>query len=216
MPRLREIPPEEVEDDYIKGLYQLVFNGKNPTENEKTITGTPGNWWTIFAQCPDAFKHISAGFGFYRSSSRQLSPHLRELGQVRAGYNIQSQFVYSQHMKAARFSGLSTEQVDSIANWQIANCYDASERAVLAYCDALTLENGRVSDILFAELKSHLNEVEIIEFTYIVTTYMMHGVMSKALRLEFDDIDERITEVESPVALTAAMLGIADLNKKDE
>jgi len=116
-------------------------------------------------------------------------------------------------MKAARFSGLSEEQVRAIANWNIADCFDEKERAVLGYTDALALEHGRVPDALFAALKKHLSEVEIIELTYITCTYMMHGVMSRALKLEFDEVDERLTEVPAPAGATAETMGMVDKRK---
>lgn len=214
MPRLKEIPKAEVSDPYVLALYNLVFGDRDPAAEPGTATGTPGNWWTVFAQCPDAFKHISEGFGFYRSSNRQLDAKLRELGQTRAGYAVGSQFVYSQHSKAARFTGMGEDKVKAIAHWQIADCFDAAERAVLAYTDALVLEHGRVSDAVFDALKQHLNEVEIIELTYIVTSYMMHGIMSRSLRLEFDDVAERMVEIPVPEGTTAEMMGMVDEREK--
>jgi hypothetical protein len=69
---------------------------------------------------------------------------------------------------------------------------------VLAYTDDLVLQGGRVADGTFAVLQAHLNEVQIIELTYIVCTYEMHATMTRALRLEWDDVDERIIEVAVP------------------
>lgn len=210
MPRLREIPRGEVTDEYILRLYKTLFGERDPVAEPGTATGTPGNWWTVFAQVPDAFRHTTEGFGFYRSPNRVLSDQLRELGQTRAGYVVGSKFVYSQHMKAARFSGLTEEQVQAIAHWNVADCFDAKERAVLAYTDALVLQHGRVPDAVFAALKEHLSEVEIIELTYITCTYMMHAVMSRALRLEYDDVDDPVVEVPAPEGTSADVMGMVD------
>jgi hypothetical protein len=40
----------------------------------------------------------------------------------------------------------------------------------------------------------------VIELTYAVTSYRLHATMCRALRLEYDDIDERITEIAAPSA----------------
>jgi hypothetical protein len=72
------------------------------------------------------------------------------------------------------------------------------ERALLAYTDALVLDRGRVPDGVFEAMKRHLSDEEILEFTYITCTYMMHAVMSRALRLEYDDVDERVVEIPAP------------------
>lgn len=216
MPRLREIPRSEVTDDYVLKLYQTLFGDRDPVAEPGTATGTPGNWWTVFAQVPDAFKHTTEGFGFYRSPNRKLDPKLRELGQIRAGYAVGSQFVYSQHSKAMRFEGFSDEQVKAIPNWSVADCFSPVERAVLAYTDCLVLEQGRVPDGVFDALKEHLSEVEILELTYITSTYMMHAVMSRALRLEFDDVDERVVEVPAPAGATADVMGMVDKRKESD
>lgn len=213
MPRLREIPRSEVTDDYVLGLYNMLFGDRDPVEQPGTATGTPGNWWTVFAQVPDAFKHTTEGFGFYRSANRKLDPTLRELGQIRAGYAVGSQFVYSQHSKAMRFEGYSEKQVKAIPNWQVADCFSDAERAVLAYTDCLVLERGRVADGVFEALKKHLGEVEILELTYITCTYMMHAVMSRALKLEFDDVPEPVIEIPAPDGATADVMDMVDKRK---
>jgi len=123
MPRLREIPRSEVEDEYILALYNTLFGDRDPLAEPGTATGTPGNWWTVFAQVPDAFRHTTEGFGFYRSPNRKLDPKLRELGQIRAGYAVGSQFVYSQHSKAMRFEGYSEEQVAAIPAWSVSGLF---------------------------------------------------------------------------------------------
>jgi alkylhydroperoxidase family enzyme len=210
MPRLREVPLGEVTDPFILALYKSLFADRDPVAEPGTATGTPGNWWTVFAQVPDAFRHTTEGFGFYRSSRRVLSSVLRELGQLRAGWLVGSRFVYSQHMKAARFAGLSDKQAEAVRHWQVAECFDPAQRAVLAYTDALVLQHGRMDDALFAALKEHLSEPEIIELTYVTCTYMMHGVMSRALRLEYDDVPDPVAEVPAPEGATADVMGMVD------
>ena len=215
MPRLTQVQRAEVTDPYILALYTALFGDRDPVENPGTATGTPGNWWTVFAQVPDAFRHTTEGFAFYRSSKRRLDPVHRELGQTRAGWLVGSRFVYSQHMKAARFAGLTDEQAEAIRSWQVATCFDPAQRAVLAWTDALVLQQGRADDALFAALAEHLDEVQILELTYIACTYMMHAVMSRALKLEFDDVPDPVTEVPAPDGATADVMGMVDNRKKD-
>src|SRR5262249_36232769 len=123
---------------------------------------------------------------------------LRELGQIRAGYARQSQFVFSQHCKAARSVGFTDEQVEAIPHWEIAGCFSQLERAVLAYTDCLVLQGGRVPAGAFAALQAGLSDEEILELTYVTCMYDMHAVMSRALRLEYDDVPERIVEIPAP------------------
>ncbi len=209
MPRLRQIPREEA-DPLSQKLYELLFGDRDPITDPGTETGTPGNWWTVFANVPDVQKHTSEGFRFYRDDARKIDPQLRELGQIRTGYARQSQFVFSQHCKACRSVGISEEKIQAIPHWQVSDLFSPLERAILAYTDGLVLEGGRVPDGVFDVLKEHLSDVEILEFTYIICTYDMHATMSRALKLEFDDVDERMVEVPAPKGSSYDVMSMVD------
>jgi alkylhydroperoxidase family enzyme len=209
MPRLRQVSRDEVHPGG-KKLYEMIFGDRDPVTSPGTATGTPGNWWTVFANVPDCFDHTVSGFMFYRSRKRKISHKLRELGQLRAGYAVGSRFVFSQHCKAARSVGFTEEQVQAIKAWQVATCYSPIERAVLAYTDALVLERGRVPEGVFDALRAELSDVEILELTYITCTYHMHAIMSRALRLEYDDVDDPTTEVPAPADASNDVMAAVD------
>lgn len=198
MPRLRQVPRAEVDPDVGLRMYNLLFGDRDPVAEPGTATGTPGDWWTVFALVPECLQHAVQGFGFYRSPNRKIDPVLRELGQTRAGFNKGSQFVFSQHCKSLRGLGVSEEKIAAVPHWAVAKCYDEKERAVLAYADCLTLQNGRTPDEVFDALKAFLSDEEILELTYITCLYDMHAVMNRALRLEFDDKPEPVVEVAAP------------------
>lgn len=213
MPRLKETGLEEA-DEFARKIYALLFGDRDPVREPGTATGTPGNWWTVFASVPEAFKHTTEGFQFYRSPNRKLDPKLRELGQTRAGFTVGSQFVFSQHCKASRDVGLTEEQILAIPHWPVATCFSPIECAVLAYTDSLVLQHGRVSNGVFAALKADLSDEEILELTYITCTYMMHAVMSRALRLEYDDIEERVIEIAAPSNTDNDIMRMVDIGDK--
>ncbi|QPD00060.1 carboxymuconolactone decarboxylase family protein [Qipengyuania soli] len=203
MPRLREIPRDEADTEVALPLYKLLFGERDPVTDPGTDTGTPGDWWTVFANSPDTLRHAAQGFGYYRNPARQIDPVLRELGQTWAGYAVGSQFVFSQHCKSLRGLGVSDEKIAAVPTWQTSELFDKCERLVLAYADRLVTHRGRVPDALFAELKTEFSDVEILELTYITCLYDMHAVMSKALRTEFDDRDDPIVEVAAPEDFSA-------------
>ncbi|MEH6558261.1 MAG: carboxymuconolactone decarboxylase family protein [Oceanicoccus sp.] len=209
MPRLREVPKAEA-DEFAQKIYGLLFGDRDPVEEPGTETGTPGNWWTVFALSPEIFKHAVDGFQVYRSPNRKLDPKLRELGQARAGFSRGSQFVFSQHCKAARDVGVSEQQISALPHWTISPAFSPLERAVLAYTDELVLSGGRVSDGVFEVLKTHLSDVEILELTYITCLYEMHATMTRALRLEYDDVEERIVEIAAPADASNDVMNMVD------
>lgn len=207
MPRLREVPRSEVTAPIVTMMYDHLFGDRDPVADPGTTTGTPGDWWTVFAAAPDVFEHAVAGFGLYQSPKRLLDPVLRELGQTRAGWTVGSQFVFSQHCKSCRLLGMPEDKIAAIAYWPASDQFSEVERLVLAYTDALALQAGRVHDELFRALRSHLSDAEIIELTYITSMYVMHAIMSRALRTEWDDRDDPIVEVAGPDGFTGYDVG---------
>ena len=197
MPRLRQVSRAEAPEEVLP-IYARLFGDRDPVAQPGTATGTPGDWWTVFALVPDILAHAQAGFGMFNSKKRLLPPPLRELGLTRAGFVAGSQFVFSQHCKAARAAGVSDEKVANITSWATSDAYDAQERAILAYTDEVIAQDGRVQDGTFAALKAHLSDEAILELTYAITMYRLHATMCRALRLEYDNVDERIVEIAAP------------------
>ncbi len=197
MPRLRQVPRAQAAPSVLR-LYDALFGERDPVAEPGTATGTPGDWWTVFALVPDVFDHAVAGFALYQSPERRIDPKLRELGMTRAGWARQSQFVFSQHCKAARAAGVSEAQIAALPAWSTSDLFSPLERAVLAYTDALVLDGGRVPDAVFEALRAGLSDEEILELTYIVSTYALHATISRALRLKYDDVPERVVEIPEP------------------
>ena len=198
MPRLRQVPRDEVNDPLVLSVYHRLFGDRDPVSAPGTAMGTPGNWWTVFALAPHILEHFVQCSRMYLGAKMRLDPMLRELAQTRIGWINASQFVYSQHCKMSRSAGLSEEQVSAIKEWQTADCFDPCQRTVLAYTDCLVSQRGRVPDGVFAKLKTYLSDPEILELTYIACCYDGYAVLTRALRLEFDDRDDPIVEVAAP------------------
>lgn len=203
MPRLRQVPRAEASSPVVVRTYDLLFGDRDPVAEPGTTTGTSGDWWTVFANSPDILDHCNRGFALYRNPERKLDPVLRELAQTRAGWAKASQFVFSQHCKSLRGLKVPEEKIAAVPHWQVSSLFDERERAVLAYADCLVLQGGRTPEPVFQALKAFLSDLEILELTYITALYDMHAVMSRALRLEWDDRDDPIVEVASPKDFSA-------------
>jgi alkylhydroperoxidase family enzyme len=194
MSRIDPLPRAEAPEDMLAHYDNMFGPDRDPTVEPGTSTGTPGNWWTVWARTPGILKAFSA----YPMGQAPLNPKLRELAIVRTGYARGSQFVFSQHCKAARREGVAEEKVAAVPYWTIANVFTDEERAVLAYADGLILEGGRVHDQVFAALRRFLPDDQILMLTYFVNMYALHATSTKALRLEYDDVPERVVEIPAP------------------
>jgi alkylhydroperoxidase family enzyme len=193
MPRVTPLPLGKAPDE-IQQIYAEVFGARDPVCEPGTASGTPGNWWTAWGQVPG----ILRAFRAYPAAECPLNPQLRELAVLRTGYARASQFVFSQHCKSARRAGVPEEKIQAVPFWTISPVFDALERAVLAYVDAMILEGGRVHDQVFAALRRGLPEDHILMLTYFVNMYALHATSTKALRLEYDDVPERVVEIPAP------------------
>ncbi len=112
MPRLRQVPRSAAPPEVL-AFYNRLFGDRDPVSEPGTATGTPGNWWSVFALVPYIFEHATNHFGmfgmFAQESISKIDGKVRELAIMRAGFTQGSQFVFSQHCKAARRFGV-TEQ----------------------------------------------------------------------------------------------------------
>jgi alkylhydroperoxidase family enzyme len=202
MGRLRGVPRDEVTSQEILDTYQVLFDDRDPTVEPGTATGTPGDWWTVFALDPDLFHIMRLRQKWQYSPERKLDPGLREAALARTGWVVGSQFVFSQHCKGMRNAGHSDEKVAAIPTWSTASTFDWLERLVLAYTDDL-VAGGRVPEERAAALRNAISELEMLELTFMVTTYVGSAIISRALRMEYDDRDDPIVEVPSPPSLDA-------------
>jgi alkylhydroperoxidase family enzyme len=194
MPRVKPVARAEASPEILAHYQRMFGETRDPTTDPGTSTGTPGDWWTVWANVPG----ILSAFSAFPMGEATLDGALRELAILRTGYARGSQFVFSQHCKAARRVGLGEEKIAAVPFWTISDDFSAKERAVLAYVDGMMLEGGRVHDQVFAALRRHLPDNEILMLTYFVNMYALHATSTRALRLEYDNIPERVVEIPAP------------------
>jgi alkylhydroperoxidase family enzyme len=122
---------------------------------------------------------------------------LRELAIVRTAQIVGGDYELNQHLPMALAAGLSPEQVGDVEGWRGSDRFDARQRAVLAYVDAMAGQGGEVDDATFAELARHFGPKEIVELTVTIANYYGTGLITRALRIEIED-DGRQTATGLP------------------
>jgi alkylhydroperoxidase family enzyme len=128
------------------------------------------------------FEHVSAV-----RWQTQLDGRLREMVIIRVALLNRIEYVVRQHVPAlALAEGLSREECDALADWETGRLFDARERAALAYTDAIT-RAADVSDSVFAELRRHFSEREVVELTVLIGTYNMHTRVFGALKIDLEN-----------------------------
>jgi alkylhydroperoxidase family enzyme len=197
--RLRQVGLKEASAE-IKEIYKQFFGDRDPVENPGTATGTPGDYWTTFALVPDILKMSHSSLMALLQPGRVLKPKFRELAILRTGIVGDSRFEYSQHLKVARMVGIAEEKLQAIKGWTTSDQFEPAERAVMAATDELVGRN-LIEDATFAELKRHFRDEEIMELVFVIATWRMHGIVVRALHLEYDnDTTSRMSEIPAPPA----------------
>jgi AhpD family alkylhydroperoxidase len=116
----------------------------------------------------------------------ELTGRLRELVIVRVAHITHGAYMLRQHVpKLALAEGVSETECHALADWSASDLFAKSERAALAYADAMTRDID-VADAVFDALRPHFNERQIVELTMLIATYNMLTRILQALQVDLE------------------------------
>jgi len=81
-------------------------------------------------------------------------------------------------------NGASEEKVRTVDQAATSPLFDEVERAAIAYAEAMTITGQRVSDDLFARIRKHFTEPQIVELTAAVALENFRSKFNVALGIE--------------------------------
>ncbi len=113
-----------------------------------------------------------------------LDGRLREIVIIRVAILNGCDYVINQHIpELALPEGLTIDECEALRAWRTAGDFSAREQAALAYADAMTRDID-VPDDVFATLKPHFNDREIVELTVLIASYAMNTRVLQALKVD--------------------------------
>ena len=114
---------------------------------------------------PDAYKAVIA-LDRYVKEEAGIEPRLLHLIKLRASQINGCAYCVDMHTKEARRDGLSEQWINLIVTWRESPLYDARERAVLAWTEALThVAETRAPDADYEPLREFFSEAEMTRLT---------------------------------------------------
>jgi AhpD family alkylhydroperoxidase len=114
---------------------------------------------------PDAYKAVAA-LERYVAQDAGIEPRLIHLIKLRASQINGCAYCVDMHVKESRRDGLSEQWINLVCAWRESPLYDARERAVLAWTEALTrLPETGAPDADFAAMRQHFSDAEITRIT---------------------------------------------------
>ncbi len=111
---------------------------------------------------------------------------LREMTILRVGQLFGGEYEVIQHAPLALRCGLTQAQLDAMPNWQASPLFDARQRALMGYVDAVLLRHGDVDDATYDAFASHFSPREIVEITMLTGFYYDNILFTNALRIAHD------------------------------
>jgi alkylhydroperoxidase family enzyme len=76
------------------------------------------------------------------------------------------------------------EKLAEVASWRDSKLFSEAERVALEYAEAITYTDRKVDDALFAEVKRHFTEAQIVELTAVVALENFRSKFNPALGVE--------------------------------
>jgi 4-carboxymuconolactone decarboxylase len=114
----------------------------------------------------------------------EIDGQSRELAVIRVAILNGVEYVQRAHGPAyALKEGLTPEQVAALWDWRASQLFNAQQRALLAYTDAMT-EKIEVTDDVFDGARKHFSERQIVELTMLIGAYNMLTRFLKALKVD--------------------------------
>jgi alkylhydroperoxidase family enzyme len=76
------------------------------------------------------------------------------------------------------------EKLAEVASWRDSTLFSEAERVALEYAECITYTDRRVDDALFARVKQHFTEAQIVELTAIVALENFRSKFNPPLGIE--------------------------------
>lgn len=145
-----------VTDDQAQGQAKELF------EQIKSSTGQVPKWMRVMANCPD----VLIGFFTLFKATMDDAP-VDKLLKWKIAYQVSEmnkcEFCVSVSKKQLKQFGLEDKDIDNIAEAK-----DDKEKVAFAYAQAATDHAYNIDPKVFAEMKKHFSDEQIVEITSVI------------------------------------------------
>ncbi len=111
----------------------------------------------------------------------RVDQRLRCLAELKAATLTHCEYCIDMGSQAARLAGLSDEQLLALPRYRESELFTPLEKLVLDYAVGMSRTPVDVSDALFAGLREHFNEAQLVELTHVIALENMRGRFNLAL-----------------------------------
>lgn len=116
--------------------------------------------------------------------AHDLDGELKHLARLRAGQLVGCEWCLDFGSYLAQKAGADPDKLRALAVWRDSALFDARECLVLEYAEAMTRTPVDVTDELFARLREHFDERQLVELTMAVALENLYTRFNWAMGIE--------------------------------
>jgi uncharacterized peroxidase-related enzyme len=172
MARVRSIPSSELPPD-LAAVYEAFASAYGPFRNQVAV----------FAHVPPALRHLMSLLMELREA-KTLPKRVLELAIVTVSKLNECDYCVAHHKPFLVVEGVSAAGADRLLDYRDHPELDESDRLVVEYAIAAWERPNRIPDALFARLRRHFSEAQIVELTLRITLCGFFNKFNDALQIE--------------------------------
>jgi AhpD family alkylhydroperoxidase len=123
-------------------------------------------------------------FEWWHEHAHRVDERLKDLAATRVATRIGCQFCIDIASALGRKAGVTEEQLRDFHQYRTSPHFSPEERVVIEYAEELTREPIDVPEELFARLREHFDEAQIVELTAAIAIENFRARFNNALDIE--------------------------------
>jgi AhpD family alkylhydroperoxidase len=167
MARIQGVPKDQA-GPIVKLVYRLVRKGMNKQTGREATHNDGIEPIEIWAHQPKMLSGMGKFQGAVRKGS-SVDERLKHLIEVRGAQMIGCEYCLDLGSQICRNSGLSDEELLAISNPRASELFTEREKVALEYATGVMRTPVDVSDELFARMKEHFSDEQLVEITALLT-----------------------------------------------
>ena len=165
----------------------------------------------VYAHAPK----LLFGYGIYEKTTaaeQHVEERLKVLAETKAAALVNCEFCCDIASSIAREAGVTEQQLLAMPNYRHSDRFTALEKLVLDYASAISRTPTTVTDELFAAMREHFDERQMVELTNVIALENMRARFNSAFDMTpagFSEgmvcvAPESVESVATPTALASA------------
>lgn len=134
----------------------------------------------LYAHVPGLLRAY-AGLEQATAGLHRVPVRLRYLAELKAATLTSCEYCIDLGWQIARRSGLSDAELLALSSYRESDLFSDVEKLVLGYAVSMSRTPADVSDELFAELRRHFDDAQLVELTHVIALENLRGRFNRAL-----------------------------------